>query len=81
MPQNNKPVSYTHLDVYKRQLVHRAKITTVHALCLSLAREQAAVLGIAPDFRLMDENEGKLLRAEVLEEVLDTAYELSLIHI
>ena len=32
-------------------LVHRAKITTVHALCLSLAREQAAVLGIAPDFR------------------------------
>ena len=37
-------------------LVHRAKITTVHALCMSLAREQAAVLGIAPDFRLMDEN-------------------------
>ena len=33
------------------------------------------MLGIAPDFRLMDENEGKLLRAEVLEEVLDTAYE------
>lgn len=31
-------------------LVHRAKITTVHALCLSLAREQAAVLGIAPTF-------------------------------
>ena len=56
-------------------LVHRAKITTVHALCLSLAREQAAALGIAPDFRLMDENEGKILRAEVLEEVLDAAYE------
>lgn len=56
-------------------LVHRAKITTVHALCLSLAREQAAALGIAPDFRLMDAQEGKILRAEVLEEVLDTAYE------
>lgn len=56
-------------------LVYRAKITTVHALCLSLAREQAAALGIAPDFRLMDEQEGKLLRAEVLEEVLDAAYE------
>ena len=56
-------------------LVHRAKITTVHALCLSLAREQAAALGIAPDFRLMDENEGKILRAEVIEEVLDAAYE------
>ena len=56
-------------------LVHRAKITTVHALCLSLAREQAAALGIAPDFRLMDAQEGKILRAEVLEEVLDAAYE------
>nr|WP_297173802.1 helicase-exonuclease AddAB subunit AddA [uncultured Agathobaculum sp.] len=56
-------------------LVHRAKITTVHAFCLSLAREQAAALGIAPDFRLMDENEGKILRAEVLEETLDAAYE------
>ncbi len=42
--------------------MHRAKITTVHALCLSLAREQAAVLGIAPDFRLMDENEGAAAR-------------------
>nr|WP_297283784.1 helicase-exonuclease AddAB subunit AddA [uncultured Agathobaculum sp.] len=56
-------------------LVHRAKITTVHALCLSLAREQAATLGIAPDFRLMDAQEGIILRAEVLEEVLDAAYE------
>ena len=56
-------------------LVHRAKITTVHALCMSLAREQAAALGIAPDFRLMDENESKILRAEVLEEVLEAAYE------
>ena len=56
-------------------LVHRAKITTVHALCMSLAREQAAALGIAPDFRLMDENESKILRSEVLEEVLESAYE------
>ncbi len=56
-------------------LVHRAKITTVHSLCLSLAREQAAELGIAPDFRLMDEQEGLILRSLVLEEVLDEAYE------
>ena len=56
-------------------LVHRAQITTVHAMCLQLAREQAAQLGIAPDFRLMDEQEGKILRAEVLEEVLEASYE------
>lgn len=56
-------------------LVHRAKISTVHSLCLSLVREQAAVLGIAPDFRLMDEQEGVILRSEILEEVIDAAYE------
>ena len=56
-------------------LVHRAKITTVHSLCMSLAREQAASLGIAPDFRLMDENESRILRGEVLEEVLEACYE------
>ena len=44
-------------------LVHRAKITTVHSLC------------IAPDFRLMDENESRILRGEVLEEVLEACYE------
>ena len=56
-------------------LTHRAQITTVHALCQRLAREQAAALGIAPDFRVLDEQEGKLLRAEVLEDVLEAAYE------
>ena len=56
-------------------LVHRAKITTVHSLCMTLAREQAASLGIAPDFRLMDENESRILRGEVLEEVLEACYE------
>lgn len=56
-------------------LVHRAKITTVHSLCMTLAREQAAALGIAPDFRLMDENESRILRGEVLEEVLEACYE------
>ncbi len=56
-------------------LVHRAKITTVHSLCLSLAKEQATVLGIAPDFRLMDEQEANILKASVLDEVLDAAYE------
>ncbi len=58
-------------------LVHRAKITTVHSLCLSLAKEHASVLGIAPDFRLMDDQEADILKASVLEDVLDAAYEQS----
>ena len=32
-------------------LVHRAQITTVHAFCLQLVREQFAALALVPDFR------------------------------
>ncbi|MDY3617830.1 helicase-exonuclease AddAB subunit AddA [Agathobaculum sp.] len=55
-------------------LVHRAQITTVHAFCQQLAREQAVELGIAPDFRILDEQESLLLRTGVLEDVLEAAY-------
>ncbi len=55
-------------------LVHKARITTVHAFCLTLVREQAATLGLSPDFRLMDEGERGTLRDEVLEEVLESLY-------
>ena len=55
-------------------LVHKAHITTVHAFCLTLVREQAAALGLPPDFRLADESERALLRDEVLEEVLEHCY-------
>ena len=55
-------------------LVHKAHITTVHAFCLTLVREQAASLGLPPDFRLMDESERGILRDEVLEDVLESLY-------
>lgn len=55
-------------------LVHRAKITTVHAWCMSLVREHFHELGLAPDFRTADQNEQKTMRAEVLEEVLEALY-------
>ncbi|MCB6366449.1 helicase-exonuclease AddAB subunit AddA [Intestinibacillus massiliensis] len=56
-------------------LVHRAQITTVHAFCLNLAREQFAALGIAPDFRIADQGESLPLMDEVLDTVLETLYE------
>lgn len=55
-------------------LVHKARITTVHAFCLTLVREQTASLGLPPDFRLIDESERATLRDEVLEEVLESLY-------
>ena len=55
-------------------LVHKARITTVHAFCLTLVREQAAALDLPPDFRLADESERGMLRDEVLEDVLEAKY-------
>ena len=56
-------------------LVHKAQITTVHAFCLSLVRENFHRLGLPPSFRIGDERETDLLRQEVLGEVLDRFYE------
>ncbi len=56
-------------------LVHRAQITTVHAFCLKLAREQFVQLGISPDFRIADASETGLLMDELLDVQLEAAYE------
>ncbi len=56
-------------------LVHRAQITTVHAFCLKLAREQFVQLGISPDFRIADSSETGLLMEELLDAQLEAAYE------
>lgn len=55
-------------------LVHRAKITTVHAFCMSLLREHFHELGLPPDFRTADESEQASMQADVLEDVLEAQY-------
>lgn len=56
-------------------LVHRAKITTVHAFCMGLLREHFHELGLPPDFRTADESEQSAIQLEVLEDVLEAQYE------
>lgn len=56
-------------------LIHHAPIMTVHAFCLNLAREQFAQLGIAPDFRIADPSEGRMLMDEALDNILETWYQ------
>lgn len=55
-------------------LVHRAQITTVHAYCMSLLREQYNALGLTPDFGMADDSEVQDMQAEVLEDVLEQQY-------
>ncbi len=56
-------------------LVYKAQISTIHAFCSVLLRENAHLLDISPDFRLCDEGEASVLMAQALGDVLDERYE------
>ena len=56
-------------------LVYRAQISTIHAFCAALLRENSHLLDLDPDFRLCDEGECQVLMGQVLDEVLDKRYE------
>lgn len=55
-------------------LVHNAQITTIHGFCQSIIRDHFEELDIDPNFRVGDDNECKLLAADVLDEVLEEFY-------
>lgn len=57
------------------QLLHTAKISTVHSFCGDILREYAYRLDIAADFRTLDDNEATQLRIAALERTLEAAYE------
>ena len=56
-------------------LVYQAQISTIHAFCAALLRENGHLLDLDPDFRLCDEGDAQILMAQTLEEVLDRRYE------
>lgn len=63
-----------HLQI-QAALVHRAKITTIDSFCLSLIRDHFNLLDLDPGFRIGDEGELKLLRADVMEDMLEEYYQ------
>ncbi len=63
-----------HLQV-QAALVHRAQITTIDSFCLSLIRDHFNMLDLDPGFRIGDEGELMLLRADVMEQMLEEYYE------
>lgn len=56
-------------------LIHTAPITTIHSFCLSVIRDHFHVIGIDPGFRIVEEGELKLLKQDVLDELLEECYE------
>ena len=57
------------------QRLFLAKIATVHGFCGDILREYAYRLDIPVDFRVADENECREIRDQVLNDLLDRAYE------
>lgn len=55
-------------------LIHSAQVTTIHSFCLSVIREHFHVIDIDPGFRIAEEGELKLLKQDVLEELLEECY-------
>ena len=56
-------------------LCRGAPIGTIHSFCTDVLRENAYNASISPDFRVTDENESDSMKAEILEKVLNDAYE------
>lgn len=61
---------------FKRQavLLNHADIMTIHSFCLSVARENYNRLGIDPAFRVADETETLLIKAEILDRLFEEKY-------
>ncbi len=65
----------TNLNLLRQQLLlESAHISTIHAFCLDLIKENFQDLSLSPDFRLGDEREVKLLQALALQKVVEQYY-------
>ena len=56
-------------------LIHNAQITTIHSFCLQVIRNYFSEIQLDPSFRIADEGELKLIKKEVMEELLEDCYE------
>ncbi|MHB8157357.1 MAG: helicase-exonuclease AddAB subunit AddA [Desulfocucumaceae bacterium] len=55
-------------------LINRARITTIHSFCMDVLRQYFYRIDIDPGFRVADETEGALLKADVLEDLFEAMY-------
>ncbi|MGN0350041.1 MAG: helicase-exonuclease AddAB subunit AddA [Roseburia sp.] len=56
-------------------LIHNAQITTIDSFCLYVIRNHFHEIDLEPNFRIGDEGELKLLKEDVLKQVLEKNYE------
>lgn len=56
-------------------LLNKANISTIHAFCLDVIKNNFYQTDISPNFRLANPPETELLKMEVIEEIFDELYE------
>ena len=56
-------------------LLHNAQITTIDSFCLFIIRNNFNDIGLDPGFRVADEGELKLLKQDVMTELLEEQYQ------
>jgi len=56
-------------------LLNKANISTIHAFCLDVIKNNFYQTDISPNFRLANTPEIELLKLEILEDVFDKLYE------
>lgn len=66
--------SNEHLQI-QAALVHHAQITTIDSFCLNIIRNHFDGLDLDPSFRIGDEGELTLLRADVLHDLIEDYYQ------
>lgn len=57
------------------QLIYNAQITTIDSYCLNLVKNHFHKIGVDPVFRVAAETEMKLLKQDVMRDVIKNAYE------
>jgi ATP-dependent helicase/nuclease subunit A len=55
-------------------LMGRASIMTLHSFCLDVIRRYYPMIGLDPGFRVANETEAELLRAETLQDLFEERY-------
>lgn len=59
----------------QRTRIHMANITTIHGFCTGIIKNHFQEIDLDPAFRVGDEGEFKLMRKDVLAQVLEEYYE------
>lgn len=62
-----------HLQLQSLRLAN-AQISTVHSFCLGVIRENFSEFGVSASLKVMDETEAKVLRADVIQDIIEECY-------